>query len=83
MHWIESGSALGREPWLGTYSVRGLPIALLILSVHVVEVVCPATRARRSVLPRKVTPTFMTIRDRLMRKLCTRANTILDECINL
>ena len=56
MHWIESGSALGREPWLGTYSGRGLPIALLILSVHVVEVVCPATRARRSVLPRKVTP---------------------------
>ena len=68
MHWnYVSESALGRKPWLGTYSVRGLPIALLILSVHVVEVECPATRARRSVLPRKVTPMLMTIRDRLTK----------------
>ena len=44
-------SALGRKPWLGTYSVRGHPIALLRLSVHVVEVVCSATCAWRSVLP--------------------------------
>ena len=52
MHWIlVDKSALGRTPWLDTYLGQGHPIALLILSVYVVEVECSAAYARRSVLP--------------------------------